>query len=527
MFLTFWKVKSGKGFSTVDDPKSNSKSRTNNRKAKQCKQKQKKRQQQQPHKQQQDVQTAAQYQTAATQQHKQHNKQQKTFWKVKSGQILVFQRSATRKHPQQQQSSKSSKDRSKTRSSSKATPWIDSRRPKSSNKKATTQQNQVQHKQHKCPEEWVSRRVVSPKFRSFSRLLPLFSLSPPSLEGPFVEFWWCLKRRDPEMCTLRVLGLSCEATFWAVRRRVSSGGSGERPNFGRTNENFEHTPHRHTTPHHNTTQHNTTQHNTTHRVVLGKGNAVDFGHYRLRPILNVEFLDHKLGGGERGGEGWGPEGWGGAKGGEAKISRFFPLSCHCFHCFLPLLEGPFVEFWWCLKRRDPEMRTLRVLGKSKQNVAQTRKVKKNKFKKSEKCFAFSSSFFFFSLNFFLSIFVFFLQIFVMFGVFSQPKLLFSEEKVFVSRRKHFASQKSFLYNPSKISSCGIFVTDNKIPSHLESNSLNIVISKNNGEQVSVVLDRIMGSSDPEVIVDQVSNLSTAKETVLLLSLLFLQTDSSF
>ena len=37
----------------------------------------------------------------------------------------------------------------------------------------------------------------------------------------------------------------------------------------------------------------------------------------------------------------------------------------------------------------------------------------------------------------------------------------------------------------------------------------------------------MGSSDPEVFVDQVSNLPAAKETVLLLGLLLLQTDSSF
>ena len=37
----------------------------------------------------------------------------------------------------------------------------------------------------------------------------------------------------------------------------------------------------------------------------------------------------------------------------------------------------------------------------------------------------------------------------------------------------------------------------------------------------------LAPSDPEVIVDQVSNLSAAKETVLLLGLLFLQTDSSF
>ena len=37
----------------------------------------------------------------------------------------------------------------------------------------------------------------------------------------------------------------------------------------------------------------------------------------------------------------------------------------------------------------------------------------------------------------------------------------------------------------------------------------------------------MAPNDPKVIVDQVSNLSAAKETVLLLGLLFLQTDSPF
>ena len=35
----------------------------------------------------------------------------------------------------------------------------------------------------------------------------------------------------------------------------------------------------------------------------------------------------------------------------------------------------------------------------------------------------------------------------------------------------------------------------------------------------------MGSSDQEVIIDQVGNLSAAKEAVLLLGLLFLQADS--
>ena len=57
--------------------------------------------------------------------------------------------------------------------------------------------------------------------------------------------------------------------------------------------------------------------------------------------------------------------------------------------------------------------------------------------------------------------------------------------------------------------------------------LNIVISKNNSEQVGVVFDRIMGSSDPELFLDQVGNLSTSKETVLFLGLLFLQTDFPF
>ena len=36
--------------------------------------------------------------------------------------------------------------------------------------------------------------------------------------------------------------------------------------------------------------------------------------------------------------------------------------------------------------------------------------------------------------------------------------------------------------------------------------LNIVISKSNSEQVGVVLDRIMGSSDPELFVDQAVNI---------------------
>ena len=47
------------------------------------------------------------------------------------------------------------------------------------------------------------------------------------------------------------------------------------------------------------------------------------------------------------------------------------------------------------------------------------------------------------------------------------------------------------------------------------------------KHVGVVFDRIVGSYDPELFVDQVGNLSTSKETVLFLGLLFLQTDFPF
>ena len=53
---------------------------------------------------------------------------------------------------------------------------------------------------------------------------------------------------------------------------------------------------------------------------------------------------------------------------------------------------------------------------------------------------------------------------------------------------------------------------------------NIIISKTNSEQVGIILDRIIGPSDPEMFVDQVSNLSAAKETVFFVSMHFLQTD---
>ena len=68
-----------------------------------------------------------------------------------------------------------------------------------------------------------------------------------------------------------------------------------------------------------------------------------------------------------------------------------------------------------------------------------------------------------------------------------------------------------------MSSDGILVIDTRISS-IRIEFLNIVISKSTSEQVDIVFDRIMAPSDQEVIVDQVSNLSAAKETVLLLGL---------
>ena len=55
----------------------------------------------------------------------------------------------------------------------------------------------------------------------------------------------------------------------------------------------------------------------------------------------------------------------------------------------------------------------------------------------------------------------------------------------------------------------------------------IIISKNNCRKVGIILDGIIGSSDPDVLVDQVSDLSSTKERSSFLVFLFLQTDLSF
>ena len=71
------------------------------------------------------------------------------------------------------------------------------------------------------PEKWGPRRVgprrVGPRVWGAKNSAFFFS-SPATISLFFclsgcllVEFWWCLKRRDPQMCTFGVLGLSCEA----------------------------------------------------------------------------------------------------------------------------------------------------------------------------------------------------------------------------------------------------------------------------------------------------------------------------
>ena len=53
---------------------------------------------------------------------------------------------------------------------------------------------------------------------------------------------------------------------------------------------------------------------------------------------------------------------GGPKGGRPKISRFFPSLAPIFVLFLSFSGGLLVEFWWCLKRRDPQMCTFGLSG---------------------------------------------------------------------------------------------------------------------------------------------------------------------
>ena len=62
-------------------------------------------------------------------------------------------------------------------------------------------------------------------------------------------------------------------------------------------------------------------------------------------------------------EGWGPEGWGPEGWGAQNFALFLPFPA-TVSLFLYLSWGLFVEFCWCLKRRNPEICTFGVLGLS-------------------------------------------------------------------------------------------------------------------------------------------------------------------
>ena len=47
-----------------------------------------------------------------------------------------------------------------------------------------------------------------------------------------MEFWWCLKRQDPQRCTFGVLGLSCETPAKKKKGEGREGGRGRGRGFG-------------------------------------------------------------------------------------------------------------------------------------------------------------------------------------------------------------------------------------------------------------------------------------------------------
>ena len=61
------------------------------------------------------------------------------------------------------------------------------------------------------PQRVGPRTVEGPKFRVFFPSPATMLILSSSLGGPFVEFWWCLKRRSPQMCTFGALHESLKA----------------------------------------------------------------------------------------------------------------------------------------------------------------------------------------------------------------------------------------------------------------------------------------------------------------------------
>ena len=72
------------------------------------------------------------------------------------------------------------------------------------------------------PEGWGAQNFAL--FLPFPATVSLFLC----LSGLLVEFWWCLKRRGPEMCTFGVLWLSCASPggpVWWGRQGLRVGNS--------------------------------------------------------------------------------------------------------------------------------------------------------------------------------------------------------------------------------------------------------------------------------------------------------------
>ena len=82
---------------------------------------------------------------------------------------------------------------------------------------------------------------------------------------------------------------------------------------------------------------------------------------------------------------------------------------------------------------------------------------------------------------------------------------------------------SSLYNPSKMSWDGIFVIDNKIPSHFESNSWMSSFRRTTVNWSLHNSRQNCWSQWPGSILDQASYLSSSEETIFLVSFHFLQT----
>ena len=99
---------------------------------------------------------------------------------------------------------------------------------------------------------------IQAKFATISHGLSEVSFegSWPSIAPPKFNETISKRGRKNKKCSGRVK--KCEIMGNPAGERVRRRSKGEGPNLGRTNENFEYTPHRHTTTQHNTTPHNTT-----------------------------------------------------------------------------------------------------------------------------------------------------------------------------------------------------------------------------------------------------------------------------